>query len=43
MGSLNYRIALEFDKYIYSPTAEVPVKFKSDRTILNTNPVASRQ
>ena len=38
IGTLNCRIALKFD----STAAEVPVKFQSDRTILNTNLVASR-
>ena len=38
----NHRIALKFDRRIGSSTAKVPVKFQSDRTILNTNPAASR-
>ena len=37
IGNLNYRIALKFDRNIDSSIAEVPVKFQSDRTILNTN------
>ena len=37
IGSLNYRIALKFDRHIGSSAAEVPVKFQSDRTILDTN------
>ena len=36
------RIALTFDRHIGSTAAEVPVKFHSDRTILNTNLAASR-
>ena len=36
------RIALKFDRHIGSNAAEVPVKFQSDRTILNTNLAASR-
>ena len=39
---LNCRIALKFDRHIDSTAAEVPVKFQSDRTILNTNIAASR-
>ena len=42
IGTLNYRIALKFDRHIGSIAAEVPVKFQSDRTILNTNLAASR-
>ena len=42
IGSLNYRLALEFDGRIGSSAADVPVKFQSDRTILSTNLVASR-
>ena len=42
IGTLNCRIALKFDRYIGSNAAEVPVKFQSDRTILNTNLAASR-
>ena len=37
IGTLNCRIALKFDRHIGSNAAEVPVKFQSDRTILNTN------
>ena len=33
IGSLNHRIALKFYRHL----ADVPVKFQSDRTILNTN------
>ena len=42
IGSLNYRIALKFDRHVGSTAAEVPVKFQSDRTILHTNLAASR-
>ena len=42
IGSLNYRIALKFDRHFGSTAADVPVKFQSDRSILNTNLVASR-
>ena len=42
IGSLNYHIALEFDRHVGSTAAEVPVKFQGDRTILNTNLAASR-
>ena len=42
MGTLNCRIALKFDRDIGSTAAEVPVKFQSDRTILNTNLAVSR-
>ena len=35
-------MALKFDRHIGSTAAEVPVKFQSDRTILNTNLAASR-
>ena len=42
IGTLNCRIALKFDRHIGSNAAEVPVKFQSDRTILNTNLAASR-
>ena len=42
IGSLNYRIALKFDKHIGSSVAEGPVSFQSDRTILSTNLTASR-
>ena len=41
-GILNCRIALKFDRHIGSTTAEVPVKFQSDRKILHTNLAASR-
>ena len=41
-GTLNCRIALKFDRHIGSTAAEVPFKFQSDRTILNTNLAASR-
>ena len=33
---------MQFDRHIDSTAAEVPVKFQSDRTILNTNLAASR-
>ena len=33
---------MKFDRHIGSTAAEVPVKFQSDRTILNTNLAASR-
>ena len=42
IGTLNCRIALKFDRHIGSNATKVPVKFQSDRTILNTNLVASR-
>ena len=42
IGTLNCRIALKFDRHISSTAAEVPVKFQSDRTILNSNLAASR-
>ena len=42
IGTLNCRIALKFDRHIGSTASEVPVKFQSDRTILNTNLAASR-
>ena len=41
-GTLNCCIALKFGSHIGSNAAEVPVKFQSDRTILNTNLAASR-
>ena len=41
IGGLNCRIALKFDRHFGSCTAEVPVKFQSNRTILNTNLAAS--
>ena len=34
-SSLNYRIALQFDRHIVSSAVDVPAKFQSDRTILN--------
>ena len=37
IGNLNYHITLKFDRHVDSTAAEVPVKFRSDRTILNTN------
>ena len=40
--TLNCRIALKFDRHIGSNAAEGPVKFQSDRIILNTNLAASR-
>ena len=42
IGGLNFHIALKFDRHIGSNAAEVPVKFQSDRAILNTNLTASR-
>ena len=42
IGSLNYRIALNFDRHFGSTTADVPIKFRSDHAILNTNLAASR-
>ena len=42
IGTLNCCIALKFDRHIGSTAAKVPVKFQSDRTILNTNLAASR-
>ena len=33
---------MKFDRHIGSNAAEVPVKFQSDRAILNTNLAASR-
>ena len=43
IGRLNYRIAMKFDRHISSSAAEVPVKFQSDRTILNTSyPILKR-
>ena len=41
IDALNCCIALKFDRHIGSHAAEVPVKFQSDRTILNTNLAAS--
>ena len=40
-GHVNYYIASKFDRHIGSSAAKVPVKFQSDRTILNTNLAAS--
>ena len=40
IGSLNYRIALKFDWHIGSSAADVPIKFQSDRAILNIKLVA---
>ena len=40
--TLNRFIALKFDRHIGSNATEVPVKFQSDLTILNTNVAASR-
>ena len=37
IGDLTYLITLKYDRYIGSNAAEVPVKFQSDQTILNTN------
>ena len=42
IGSFNYHIVLEFDRLLGSTAAEEPVKFQSNRTILNTNLTASR-
>ena len=42
IGTLNCRIALKFDKHIGNTAAEVPVKFQSDQTILNTHLAATR-
>ena len=42
IGSLNDRIALKFDRHIGSTAAEVPLKFQSNLTIMNTNLVVSR-
>ena len=36
IGSLNYRIALKFERNIGNAAAEAPVKFQSDRTLLHT-------
>ena len=35
-------MALKFDGHIGSIAADVPVKFQSERTILNTNLAASK-
>ena len=42
IGGLDYRIALKFDSHVGSSAADMPVKFQSDRTSLNTNLVVSR-
>ena len=42
IDSLNYRIALRFDKHINSTAAKVSVKFQSDRANLYTNLIPSR-
>ena len=42
IGSLDYCIALKFERHLGRSAAEMPVKFQGDQTILNTNPVASR-
>ena len=42
IDSLNYCIALKFDWHLGSSAAEVPVKFQSDSTSLNTNLVTLR-
>ena len=42
IGSLNFLVALKFDRHIGSSAAEVLVKFQSDQAILNTNIVALR-
>ena len=42
IGNLNYHGALRFDRYIGCSATDVPVKFQSDRTFLNTNLAASR-
>ena len=42
IDSLNYCIAFKFDKHLGSSAADVPVKFQSDRAILNTNLAASK-
>ena len=42
IGSLIYCITLKSDRHIDSNAADVPIKFQSNRTILNTNLVASR-
>ena len=41
IGSLNHPTVLKSDRHLGS-AAEVPVKFQSDRTMLNTNLAASR-
>ena len=42
IGSLNYCMALKFDRHIGSNAADAPVKFQSDWTVLNTNLAALR-
>ena len=42
IDSLNDHITLKFDMHISSSAAEVPVKFQSDQTIMNTNLVDLR-
>ena len=37
IGSLNYCIMLKFNRHIGSTATDVPVKFQSNRKILNTN------
>ena len=37
IGSLNYHIALKFDRHLDNIVAEVPVKFQNDRTLLKSN------
>ena len=37
IDSLNYCIAMKFDRHVSIAAAEVPVKFRSDQTIVNTN------
>ena len=39
---LHHLVTLKFDRHLGSPAAEVPVKFQSDQTNLNTNLAASR-
>ena len=40
--SLNHRIALKTDRRLGNTAAEAPIKFQSDRNILDTNHVTSR-
>ena len=42
LDSVNYRIALKFDRHLGSSAAEMPVKFQSDTMIQNSHPAASR-
>ena len=42
IGTLNYEIALTFDRRIGSSAGDVPVKFQSDGLILNTILTASK-